>query len=294
MIIRIGIPETTGLLVKTAVENGYHALVSAGSLWDNHKKRFRPAGVGLWDLPSVAMDSAGFVATKMHGGYRWTVAEYVAMVAEPRPGKRYPWAWWSQMDLCCEPEIAGDSAVVESRVRGTARLLGECRTEARRVGIPDPMPILQGWKPADYLRCADLIEQELGGQWPDLVGVGSVCRRQIEGPDGLLAVVKALDARLPSHVRLHLFGVKGTILAEFANNPRVGSVDSCAYDYASRKDVGNERRELQKRTGVSIQEATAAIPHRKARRAESMATWMGQAEAQQGEAPPVRQMGLFW
>jgi hypothetical protein len=294
MIIRVGLPETTGLLVKRAVEQGYHALVSAGSLWDNHKKRFRQAGAGLWDLPSVAMDSAGFVATKMHGGYRWTVAEYVAMVAEPRAGRRYPWAWWSQMDLCCEPEIAGDPAIVDERVRGTARLLGECRTEAMRLGIPDPMPILQGWKPADYLRCADMIEQELGGHWPNLVGIGSVCRRQIEGPHGLLAVVKALDARLPPHVRLHLFGVKGDALAELAINKRIGSVDSCAYDYASRKDIGNERRELQKRTGITIQEATAAIPHRKIRRAESMAEWMDKANNQQNADLPVRQLGLFW
>ena len=190
--------------------------------------------------------------------------------------------------------MAGNRAIVQERVAGTARLLGECRTEAKRLGIPDPMPILQGWNPADYLQCADLIEQELGGQWPDLVGVGSVCRRQIEGPCGLLAVVKAIDARLPVHVRMHLFGVKGDALAELANNQRIGSVDSCAYDYASRKDVGQERRELQRRTGISIQEATAAIPHKKARRAVAMEEWMAQAADQQEKPAPVRQMGLFW
>ena len=131
----------------------------SSDLWDNHKKRFISAGAGLWELPSVALDSAGFVATAMHGGYRWSVAEYVAMVAEPRPGRRYPWAWWSQMDLCCEPQVASNSAIVEERVRGTARLLSECRAEAERHNIPPPMPILQGWKPMDYLLCADLIEQ---------------------------------------------------------------------------------------------------------------------------------------
>jgi len=192
------------------------------------------------------------------------------------------------MDLCCEPEIAGAAAVVAGRIVGTVRLLGECKKEAQRLCIPGPMPILQGWHPEDYLRCADLMAAEIG-EWPDLVGIGSVCRRQIGGPDGLVAVVGAISRHLPKHVRFHLFGVKGDALQLILPSWRVESVDSCAYDYASRKSVAKERRDLQKSAGVTMREATAAIPHRKASRAVAMHEWM----SKQSAVVPSSQMRLF-
>jgi hypothetical protein len=40
------------------------------------------------------------------------------------------------------------------------------------------------------------------------VGLGSVCRRHLHAPDGIVAIVRALDEIMPAGVQLHLFGVK--------------------------------------------------------------------------------------
>lgn len=73
---------------------------------------------------------------------------------------------------------------------------------------------------------------------PALVGVGSVCRRQLHGPEGLLTVLRGLDAALPPSVRLHLFGVKGDVLGNLGSlRTRVESVDSMAWDFAARMEA---------------------------------------------------------
>jgi hypothetical protein len=196
------------------------------------------------------------------------------------------------MDLCCEPEIARDRATVLERVTGTVALLGECNREADQWGIMRPMPILQGWRPSDYLLCADGEEAELG-QWPALVGIGSVCRRHLDGPDGLFAVLDAVERRLPSHVGIHLFGVKGDALPELSRRPRVVSVDSCAWDMAEVHATRALRRQLVESEGCTMQEATRRIPADIRRRRDTMLAWMERAEQQARGPAPVRQMRLW-
>ena len=290
MIIRCGLPESTGALPRAAVAARLPALVSAGRLW--RKGRFQKPGIGIWDLPSVAIDSAGFVAMKHHKGYPWTVAQYVEMVATHRPGMPWPWAWWSQMDLCCEPEIAADRATVLERVAGTVALLRECNQDAARWDIMRPMPILQGWRPSDYLLCADGEEAELG-EWPALVGIGSVCRRNLDGPDGLFAILDTVERRLPAHVGLHLFGVKGDALPELSRRPRVVSVDSCAWDLAEVHATRELRRGLVKAEGCTMEEANMRIPADIRRRRATMLAWMERAEQQLSAPMPPRQMRLW-
>lgn len=207
--------------------------------------------------PDIALDSAGFVAWARHGGYPWTLGSYIEL------GCAWPWTWWSAPDACCEPEIAADADAVDFRVRWTAgalratlRGLDELRREdaahvaywrARGLAaepdaqLRDPMPILQGWRPEDYSRSAlwtEAVLAEAGRPWPALVGVGSVCRRDLEGPAGLLAVLGLLDSVLPPHVRLHAFGVKNEALPELARfGTRIASTDSQAWDYRARRDA---------------------------------------------------------
>jgi hypothetical protein len=93
------------------------------------------------------------------------------------------------------------------------------------------MPILQGWTPDEYVTCAQWLPLV---EWPELVGIGSVCRRQVGGSDGILAILEAVDAILPSHTSVHLFGVKSTVLELISHHPRVASVDSMAWDVQAR------------------------------------------------------------
>jgi hypothetical protein len=229
MLIRVGIPSCFRRFTRAACEIGAPVLVSANALRRNG--RFRHPSADLFNGCNVALDSAGFVAMKRYGGFPWSVEEYVALAAA------HPWSWWASMDLCCEPEVAAGSEEVRRRQAETTRLLGACRDEAERIGASLPIPVLQGWAPADYVQHA-LDQPEL----PSLVGVGSVCRRRLTGPHGLLQVIETLDRALPRHVRLHLFGVKRTALDELRGNPRVASIDSMAWDSAARDESFRHRR----------------------------------------------------
>lgn len=248
-------------------------LISVGSLY-RPDEGFRRLQLPAWGM-DVSIDSAGFVAMAKFGRYRWSVQDYVDQIIgnfggddidddePPRWSLPHPWSWWSPPDYCCEPKVAKDRAEVERRMELTAESLSETLAHLedwRQAGentTPDPMPILQGWKPADYQRSVELIRRVVvesarcscsvdpeacDATWhstdapdlPALVGVGSVCTRAVGGPDGLLNVLRALDEALPPHVRLHLFGVKGEALWKMGElRHRVASVDSMAWDKAA-------------------------------------------------------------
>lgn len=275
-----------GALSREAQALTAPVLISAGSLWRKgdepgqpktcgHRKGFA-TGRAPWTSWGAALDSAGFTAM-MLGGYRWTVAQYVeAVVTNCGHGALpFPWRWWSAMDFCCENQIAPNREEVRRRMALTVATYAEILQELgawRREGVtdvPDPLPVLQGRTADDYLWSAaalgEAIDREhpcicpLGraddcaAEWhrahaglPALVGLGSVCRRDLRGPEGLLALLPALDAGLPSHVRLHLFGVKsGALLALRPWWHRIESVDSMAWDSAAREDA----RAVYRRTG---------------------------------------------
>lgn len=227
MKIRIGIEGGRRPVLNAARELGAPILVSANSLWDNKRQKF--GGFESYRSHDVALDSGGFVAMKKYGGYRWTVEAYVALAKALKP------SWWAQMDFCCEPEIAASHSEIVARIDRTANHLVACREAAEASGTPQPMPVLQGWNAEDY--CNGPIFET--GNWPDLVGVGSVCRRAVHGKDGVLAVVAAIDSAIPKHVKLHLFGVKSSALEKLHENfpDRIASVDSMAWNQESRWDA---------------------------------------------------------
>lgn len=215
-------------VLAKAKDIGVPILVSANSLWRNGTKRF--TGFACYAPHDVALDSGGFIAMKKYGGYRWSVGQYVDLAKRMNP------AWWAQMDFCCEPEIASNRHEVFQRIDRTVQHLNDCQQTARGAGVSAPMPVLQGWMPQDY--CAGPIYSQ-GFEWPALVGIGSVCRRQVAGKDGIMAVVGALDEKVPKHVKFHLFGVKSAALRKLIENfqDRIASVDSMAWNFSCRKDA---------------------------------------------------------
>jgi hypothetical protein len=247
MLVRVGVEGGRRAVLKRAAALGAPLLVSANSLWNDRKRRF---GSGrAYRGFDIALDSGGFVAMKRYGRYRWQVPDYVRLARDMRP------TWWAQMDFCCEPEIAGDSATVWARIGKTVQHLHECQRVANSEGVPAPLPVLQGWQPGDYIRGPAYDERFA---WPGLVGVGSVCRRHVYGPDGVIAVVEAILQKVPPHVRLHLFGVKSQALAKLTEifHDRIASVDSMAWNMAARWDC-----------------AKAGVPCDSAARAKAMERW---------------------
>lgn len=236
-ILRIGLANVNGAMPAVMESRDLPVLVSANALFDHTRGEFRAVPMHLQNL-DVALDSAGFVAMARYRRYPWTVAQYVDLAF------LNGFTWWSAMDCCCEPEIAGDRQTVRARVHATVDLLTRCRDRYSAIlgAAPEfaafstpPVPIVQGWTADDYRESVHLTDAALGGNWPAMVGVGSVCRRELGGPDGLWRILTALDGALPAGVGLHLFGVKGTALRGLADHPRVVSMDSMAFEFRARR-----------------------------------------------------------
>lgn len=245
--MRLGNPHPGNGQIPTAIRSlGAASLVSANAFY--RSGRWAPISEALLRDRDVALDSAGFVAMARFGGYRWTVEEYVDLVVTSRGdgGMPFPWSWWAAMDYCVESEIAGDRDAVLERMWLTIEGYGDhleaidCWRHEGVDDVPDPMPVLQGRSVSDYLDCAHGIQvqrEERGRRGlPELVGVGSMCRRPTLE---LIEVVEGLDQALPAHTRLHLFGVKGDALEALQRrfSHRVASVDSMAWAYRSRREA---------------------------------------------------------
>lgn len=187
-------------------------------------------GMRLW------IDSAGFVAQSLKNGYEWTPESYVLDLCDHPAVMRF-----SSMDLCVEPEVAGDRAEVSERIAKTVHLNKRCSMLARDVGILDRfMPVIQGWTADDYLRCFDRLSGAIGDD--RLIGVGSMCRRRTSGSEGIVSIIDRLDRELPKGVRLHLFGLKSDGAEAVAMlSDRVYSIDSQAYGVRARR-IANDRR----------------------------------------------------
>ena len=234
----VGLPHLNdGPILQRARALGRTALISANALsrWSEKRGWREWTGWRLGQLQNarglsgLCLDSAGFVATARYGVFPWSLSDYVSLAAA------YPFQWWASADYCVEAEIARDRDEVFDRLSRTIRANRDCRILGEDAGIADRlMPVIQGRRPSDYERCVDAL---WGSLRPGaLIGVGSMCRRDIHGPEGLIAVIDHLDQILPAGVLLHAFGVKGTalpFLLPFAH--RVASIDSQAYGVGARR-----------------------------------------------------------
>ena len=234
--VRIGLPLIGGELVRAARARNLPVLFSANAFAQRFPKghdregefrRFRLPDLAQLSGLDAALDSAGFVAAVRYGEYQWEVADYLDLVAS------FPWRWWAAMDYCNEPQVAADKPLRLLRMAATVARYEACAGEARRRGLPAPMPVLQGWTAAEYVQSFEWLALE---PCPPLLGVGSVCRRQVNGPDGVLEIVESLDRILPATTQLHLFGVKSNALSVLAHHPRIASTDSMAWDFAARRE----------------------------------------------------------
>ncbi len=256
LTLRVGVPHFSGTLPAHCSEEDIPVMVSAGAFWRPAKGSFAEPGEFGWttDACNVALDSAGFVAMRqwsqrgrqsgMGGVYAWSLEQYLQLVCDVWP------RWYSAPDACVEPEIAPDAAAVRERCDLTIELLEQCLLMAWHYSsrmdaqFRPPVPVLQGWRESDYRTslqrtlevwdtCTDGTRFERS---PTLIGIGSVCRRQLHHPEhGLYRILDAVAKDLPAGTKLHLFGVKGAAVETIrAHYPMVASVDSMAWDFGAR------------------------------------------------------------
>lgn len=205
-----------------------------------------PAAVGKW-----ALDSGGFSEIKEHGRWTITPAEYVALVRWYAAGIGMP-DFVAPQDWMCEPWVIRGGQQGPLRFAGTREARGipadgpdedlddaifKHQTwtvanflELRGLAPELPwMPVLQGWRLADYVRCADMYAAagvDLAAE--PIVGLGSVCRRQ--ATEEIAEIVATFADR---DLNLHGFGVKTDGLGDYGND--LVSADSMAWSVGGRR-----------------------------------------------------------
>lgn len=177
------------------------------------------------------LDSAAFTELSTHGRYRHSVDEYAAQVRRWRACGQLISA--TGQDYMCEPFILAKTGLsVAEHQRLTIERYDALLACATGVYI---MPVLQGFRPAEYAtHIAQYGARLAPGAW---VGVGSVCKRNSD-PAAIRAVLLAIKAARPD-LRLHGFGVKATALGSYTVRQLLYSADSMAWSFAARKRGGN-------------------------------------------------------
>lgn len=187
-----------------------------------------------------ALDSGGFTELNLHGRWTRTASEYVADVRRLRD-EVGSLEWAAPQDWMCEPfvvEKTGKS--VEEHQHLTVQNFLELRALAPDLPIA---PVLQGWHPTDYTRCAELYQAagvDLAAE--PVVGVGSVCRRQ----GSIANVAQALDWL--NLTNLHGFGLK-TLGLKSPHGAIFKSADSLAWSFAERKERSGLQNDFETALG---------------------------------------------
>jgi hypothetical protein len=258
-VMRVGVPHSGGKLAYHAFESDFNAMVSASAFWNRAKQRFQMPEYTDLSETDFALDSAGFVAVSnwgrkgkqpgMAGIFPWTMSQYVEFATLAGA------SWWSQPDLCCEAEVAKNPEEVRYRIRATATLLEgvlqtlyawqnelakTCSSSVVANMLRPCVPIIQGRTIEDYRFSMELM-LEVWSRWegwlapPKLVGIGSMCRRDLNDPkQGLLAILDGVKGYVPKGSKLHVFGAKGTAIDQLSRMDFIASSDSMAFDFACR------------------------------------------------------------
>lgn len=208
--------------------------VDASSEW------IRTAGVPLFisdrrlkpkkKLPKAGsewcLDSGGYSELTING--RWTqyapeYADRVLRYQTEMGGLR----WAAIQDWMCEPWVVEKTGLtIEKHQELTIQSLIDLRKITTQINW---IPVLQGWAMDDYLRHIAMYKAagfDLTKE--DVVGIGSVCRRQ------RMNEASTIIHRVAGQgIRLHGFGVKTTGLEKFAN--QLVSADSMAWSFTARR-----------------------------------------------------------
>lgn len=186
------------------------------------RRRSLPRATAPW-----ALDSGGFSELSLHGLWTLTPSAYVAEVRRFRD-EIGSLAWAAPQDWMCEPTMLARTGLdVAEHQRRTVENYLELRSLAPELPF---VPVLQGWNIGEYWRHVDAYGDagvDLAAE--QLVGLGTVCRRQHTGSAAALVASLAAEG-----LRLHGFGFKRTGLA--ATGESLASADSLAWSYHARRE----------------------------------------------------------
>lgn len=194
------------------------------------RQKSYPRALGPWML-----DSGGFTELSRHSGWTVSPASYVRTVRRlaDEVGNM---VFASPQDYMCEPDQLRKTGLsVDEHQRRTVGNFLELRALAPDLPF---VPVLQGWRAADYVRCVELYDAA-GVRLADYptVGVGTVCRRQHTAE---IAEVLGAVHGLGLGLRLHGYGVKKEGLRGYSE--LLASADSLAWSYRARMAARDRAR----------------------------------------------------
>ncbi len=195
---------------------------------------------GPFPVRDWILDSGAFTEVARHGGYRHGVEEYAAEIRRWRDNGNLLAA--VAQDWMCEPFVVERTGLsVERHQQFTVERFAALTEQDPGAYV---MPVLQGYRPAEYVEHLRGYGSLIGaGAW---VGVGSVCKRNGDAraiEDVLLAIRRARP-----DLRLHGFGLKTTALSSGLVRRLLHTADSMAWSFSARKQGrnANDWREAQR------------------------------------------------
>lgn len=173
------------------------------------------------------LDSRAFTELSKYGLYRKGPEAYAAEVDR--------WSTCGNLEIACSEDYMCEPFVTNITgltVADHQRLTIERYEALMRLTNFPIMPVLQGFKPHEYLshiqQYADLLK--FGAR----VGVGSICKRNSE-PRVIEYILRQIKAVRPD-LRLHGFGLKLTALRRQNIQNLLYSSDSMAWSFNARKN----------------------------------------------------------
>lgn len=176
------------------------------------------------------LDSGAFTEISTHGRFREEPEVYAGQVVKWATNGCLEMA--VTQDWMCEPFIVAKTGL--SVREHQQRTVDRYDRLVKATDFPI-MPVLQGFKPSEYLQHIDDYGDRLKPKMR--VGVGSICKRNGH-PAMIQHILELISAKRPD-LRLHGFGIKFTALCRSPIRRLLYSADSMAWSFAARKEGRN-------------------------------------------------------
>ncbi len=174
-------------------------------------------------IENLFVDSGGYPKTmkKWGGEYPTSDSDYLDYVEKYEP------KLFALRDYPCEKSLLRDlnRTVEDHQEKTLERHINLLEERNERSLKSEPVAVLQGRSPNDYVKCIELFKDH--SVLTDYIGIGTLCGRSVN--DVIRKVVKTVRNQLPDK-KIHAFGVKGDALEILSIYRKLDSADSLAYD----------------------------------------------------------------
>jgi len=190
---------------------------------------------GIWEgIDNLMIDSGGYSFMKGKGEYETSDEDYLSYIYEHQP------EYFVLRDYPCEPDLLKKlGRSVEKHQKMTIekhiKLLDIFESWGKNIQS-QPVPVVQGYEVVDYLNHLDQLKEH--GLIRDYLAIGSLCNRG--SPNEIRRIILTIRREISSHVKLHGFGVKKSVLKYSDILESLNSADSLAYDPGGNTIPGEE------------------------------------------------------